>query len=138
MFDDNKKLGIGLCGIGFLMMFLGVFLMFDRILLSLGNFGFLFGLCMLLGPAKMAKFFFRKEKAPATGAFFGGFFLIIMGYSFFGFVLQMYGIWKLFAAFLPNVIAALKLVPGVGPLLSIPPFSYLVGAASQGSTQLPI
>jgi len=137
MFDDNKKIGIGLCAMGLIMMFLGVFLLFDKTLLALGNASFLGGLCLLLGITKTGKFFLRKEKWPASASFFGGFGLIIFGFSFFGFVLQLYGIWKLFAAFLPNVINALKFVPGVGPLLKLPPFSWLVGAV-QDKNRLPI
>lgn len=52
MLDDNKKIGIGLCGIGVLCVTLGIFLLFDRTLLALGNVAFLFGLALLLGPFK--------------------------------------------------------------------------------------
>lgn len=127
MFDDNKKIGIGLCAIGLICMGLGVLLFFDRALLSLGDMAFIMGLCFLLGPSKTGKFFFRKEKWQGTSGFFGGFLLIIYGWAFFGFIGQCYGIWKLFAAFLPNVVASLKMVPGIGPLLNVWPLSLLCG-----------
>jgi len=138
MFDDNKKIGIGLCAAGFFMMGLGVFLFFDRTLLALGNVSFLGGLCMLLGVTKTGKFFFRREKWSASGSFFAGFGLITLGFSFFGFVLEMYGIWKLFAAFLPNVIQAMKFVPGLGQLLQIPPFSWACDYIQDTQRRLPV
>lgn len=124
MLDDNKKIGIGLCGIGVVCVFLGVFLLFDRILLALGNVAFLIGLGLLLGVQKAARFFFRREKWKGSTAYFCGIALIVYGFSFIGFILEMYGIWKLFAAFLPNVLASLKMtVPGMGKLLDTWPFS---------------
>ena len=126
MLDDNKKIGIGLCGIGVLCVTLGIFLLFDRTLLALGNVAFLFGLSLLLGPTKAFKFFFRKEKWKGTTGYFVGIAVIIMGWPFFGFLTEMYGIWKLFAAFLPNVLASLKMtVPGAATVLAMPPLSYL-------------
>ena len=37
MFDDNKKIGIGLCLLGMFCLFLGIMLIFDRFLLSIGH-----------------------------------------------------------------------------------------------------
>eukprot|EP00747_Dinoflagellata_sp_TGD_P164582 gnl/TRDRNA2_/TRDRNA2_184706_c0_seq1.p1 gnl/TRDRNA2_/TRDRNA2_184706_c0~~gnl/TRDRNA2_/TRDRNA2_184706_c0_seq1.p1 ORF type:complete len:139 (+),score=24.73 gnl/TRDRNA2_/TRDRNA2_184706_c0_seq1:96-512(+) len=126
MLDDNKKIGIGLCGIGVFCIFLGVMLFFDRTLLGLGNVAFLMGLCILLGISKSVRFFVRKEKFKGSSAYFAGIGLIIFGWPFCGFVLEIYGIWKLFAAFLPKVVSTLKLaVPGASTVLSIWPFSAL-------------
>jgi len=84
MFDDNRKIGIGLTLLGLAMTGLGVLLFFDRALLALGNLSFLCGLCFLLGFAKTGKFFFRKEKLKGTSLFFGGFCLIIYGWCILG------------------------------------------------------
>merc|ERR1711920_530244 len=105
---------------------MGVFLLFDRTLLALGNLAFLLGLGFLLGPAKAFKFFFRKEKWKGSAALFVSFGMIPYGFSFFGFLIELYGIWKLFAAFLPNVITSLKtFVPGAATVLNMWPFSML-------------
>jgi uncharacterized membrane protein HdeD (DUF308 family) len=129
MLDDNKKIGIGLCGIGVICVILGIMLLFDRTLLALGNVAFLMGLALLLGPAKAVKFFFRKEKWKGTSAYFAGISVIIFGWPFCGFVLEIYGIWKLFAAFLPNVIASLKMtVPGASTVLGVWPLNKLCDA----------
>eukprot|EP00929_Paragymnodinium_shiwhaense_P040920 TRINITY_DN21292_c0_g1_i1.p1 TRINITY_DN21292_c0_g1~~TRINITY_DN21292_c0_g1_i1.p1 ORF type:complete len:139 (-),score=33.50 TRINITY_DN21292_c0_g1_i1:212-628(-) len=128
MLDDNKKIGIGLVGVGVICLTLGVFLLFDRTLLALGNIAFLLGLALLLGVTKAFRFFFRKEKWKGSTAYFAGIALIIYGWGFFGFVLELYGIWKLFAAFLPNVLTSLKMtVPGVGKLLDTWPLSAICG-----------
>ena len=71
MFDDNKKIGIGLCGLGLIMTLMGVMFLFDRALLCLGNMAFLAGLAFLLGPEKTGRFFVRKKVPSAF--FFGGF-----------------------------------------------------------------
>merc|ERR1719215_869418 len=128
MLDDNKKIGIGCCGLGVICLFLGVTLLFDRTLLALGNVAFLLGLSLLMGK-KVVKFFFRKEKVKGTSAFFAGIGVIIIGWPFFGFLIELYGVWKLFAAFLPNLISSLQYtVPGAGIVLSTWPISAVVSA----------
>mmetsp|Transcript_53027 Transcript_53027/g.133994 ORF Transcript_53027/g.133994 Transcript_53027/m.133994 type:complete len:138 (-) Transcript_53027:119-532(-) len=128
MFDDNKKIGIGCCGLGVLCLFLGLFLLFDRTLLALGNVAFLLGLGLLMGK-KVIKFFFRREKWKGTSAFFAGITVIIIGWPFFGFLIEMYGVWKLFAAFLPNLISSLQYtVPGASIVLNTWPISMVVSA----------
>mmetsp|Transcript_81377 Transcript_81377/g.226638 ORF Transcript_81377/g.226638 Transcript_81377/m.226638 type:complete len:139 (-) Transcript_81377:190-606(-) len=124
MFDDNKKIGIALVGVGAICLTLGVFLLFDRTLLALGNVSFLIGLGLLLGVTKAFKFFVRREKWKGSAAYFAGIFVILWGWPFVGFIVEMYGVWKLFAAFLPNVLASLRMtVPGADAVLSMWPFS---------------
>mmetsp|Transcript_8717 Transcript_8717/g.21145 ORF Transcript_8717/g.21145 Transcript_8717/m.21145 type:complete len:137 (+) Transcript_8717:163-573(+) len=122
MIDDNRKIGMGLCALGLLLIFLGCVFLFDRALLTLGNLGFLAGLVFLLGPEKTTKFFVKKT-VPSL-IFFSGIVVIIYGWPFVGFCLEVYGVWKLFATFLPNVVATLKMLPGVAQVLETPPFSY--------------
>eukprot|EP00932_Pfiesteria_piscicida_P006160 SRR837773.16084.p2 GENE.SRR837773.16084~~SRR837773.16084.p2 ORF type:complete len:160 (-),score=34.53 SRR837773.16084:87-500(-) len=132
MFDDNKKIGIGCCGIGVLCLVFGLMLLFDRTLLALGNVAFLLGLSLLMGK-KVVKFFFRKEKWKGTSAFFAGIAVIIIGWPFFGFLIEMYGVWKLFAAFLPNLISSLQYtVPGASTVMNTWPISLVVGAIKDG------
>mmetsp|Transcript_25742 Transcript_25742/g.74474 ORF Transcript_25742/g.74474 Transcript_25742/m.74474 type:complete len:139 (-) Transcript_25742:180-596(-) len=124
MLDDNKKIGIGLCGVGIACMVLGVFLLCERTFLALGNVAFLIGLGLLLGPSKAVRFFVRREKWKGSTSYFLGIGLIIFGWPVVGFILEMYGVWKLFAAFLPNVITSLKMtVPGVSTVLNTWPLS---------------
>merc|ERR1711978_72465 len=99
-------------------------MLFDRALLSLGNMAFLGGLFFLLGAEKTTKFFVKKRFPSCV--FFGGIIVIIYGWPFVGFCLEMYGVWKLFATFLPNIINTLKMVPGVSTVLGMPPISYAV------------
>merc|ERR1719158_2484319 len=129
MFDDNKKIGIGLCLLGLGCLFLGIMLIFDA---------FLLGLCFLLGAQKTAKFFFRKEKAVGSGSYFFGIALILYGYAFFGFVAQAYGFWKLFASFLPNVIQSLKMIPGLGFIFKLPGVGSLVQKVQDSQKRLPV
>lgn len=124
MIDDNRRIGMGLCALGLLLIFLGCIFLFDRALLALGNLAFIAGLTFLLGVEKTSRFFIKK-RLPSL-VFFGGCALIIYGWPFVGFCLEIYGVWKLFATFLPNVVNTLKMVPGVDSVLAVPPFSWLV------------
>ena len=123
MLDENRKIGIGLCAIAVVCFVLGVTLFFDRTLLALANLAFLGGLSFILGAVKTFRFFFRKEKFIGSLMFFAGFAMQVMGWGFFGFLAQGYGIYKLFMGFLPNVIVGLKsFVPGADWLFSLPGF----------------
>ncbi|KAF8817790.1 Got1 family protein [Cardiosporidium cionae] len=118
MLDDNKKIGIGLCAIGLVLGGVGLLLFFDRALLSLGNIVFLIGLFFLMG-SRSIRFFFRKEKFIGSLFYLGGIGVIIFGWAMIGWLLEMYGLWKLFASFLPSVVTSLSLTP-VGYLFNLP------------------
>jgi hypothetical protein len=124
------EIGIGLCLIGCVCIFLGIIFLFERTLLSIGNLSFMVGLCFLLGLQKTFRFFFRREKKVASSAFFAGFLLVLFGWALIGTVVEMYGFWKLFSAFLPNVIQSLKFVPGMSVVLSLPGIRNLVDYAN--------
>lgn len=126
---DNQKIGIGLCVIGCVCISMGIMFLFERTLLSLGNLSFMVGLTFLLGVQKTFRFFFRREKKIASSTFFAGFLLVVFGWAFIGTLVELYGFWKLFSAFIPNVIHSMKMIPGVGTVLSLPPLSYLVNKA---------
>ncbi len=55
--------------------------------------------------------------------------MILFGYVLIGFVLQLYGAWKLFAAFLPNVIQSLKMMPGLNLVFKLPGFKHIADFA---------
>ena len=123
------EIGIGLCVIGCVCIFMGIVFFFERTLLSLGNLSFMVGLTFLLGFQKTFRFFFRREKKVASGTFFAGFLLVLFGWALTGTLVELYGFWKLFSAFIPNVIHSLKMIPGVGAILNMPGLSYLVNRA---------
>jgi hypothetical protein len=129
MIDDNQKIGIGLCLIGSVCIFLGVAFVFERTLLSLGNLSFVIGLTFLLGVQKTLKFFLRREKKIASACFFLGFLLVLFGWAFIGSIVELYGFWKLFSAFIPNVINSMRMIPGVGFVFDLPGIRNLVGYA---------
>jgi hypothetical protein len=129
LIEDNQKIGIGLCLIGCVCMFLGVVFFFERTLLSLGNLAFMVGLTLLLGAQKTMRFFLRKEKKVASTAFFAGFLLVLFGWALVGTLVELYGFWKLFAAFVPNVIQSLKFIPGMSVVLNLPGIRNLVNYA---------
>lgn len=49
MLTDNQKIGIGMICIGLFFIFLGVVMIFDAVLIAIGNTLFLSGLCFAIG-----------------------------------------------------------------------------------------
>ncbi|PFH31707.1 Got1 family protein [Besnoitia besnoiti] len=121
MLDDNQKIGVAFCCLGLCLGGVGIFLLLDRALLTLGNVAFLFGLVLLLGVRKTLAFFFlRPEKRRSSIIFIVGVFLIAFGYSFLGLPLQLYGLLQLFSSFLPQVLSAARLSPVGSWILQLP------------------
>eukprot|EP01067_Filipodium_phascolosomae_P009451 Filipodium_phascolosomae@DN8455_c0_g1_i1.p1 len=124
--SDNSKLGLGLTILGGCLGVLGVLLFFDRFLLAFSNVTFIAGICVILGAQRTIKFFLKPDKLKGTACCVGGFGLILFGLCSIGFVLQLYGLWRLFSAFLPNVVFSLKLIPGVKQVMELPALSWIV------------
>ncbi|KAL7065989.1 Got1-like family protein [Cryptosporidium serpentis] len=119
MLDDNRKLGLGFCGLGMFLIILGILLLFDRALLTLGNLTFVAGLSVVLGLNKLTRFFFKPDKLKGTFFYFGGLAVIILKSTIIGFILQILGLFYLFNSFLPNIVSYIKLSP-ISFILDLP------------------
>lgn len=126
MLDDNKKIGIGLCIVGLLAIFLGVILFFERKLLAVGSLALVFGIVVILGTKRAIMFFSTKGKWKGSAFFFSGFVIILMGWPMIGFLVEMYGAFVLFANFIPSVVSYLKIVPGASQILVLPGIRHAV------------
>lgn len=111
MLDQNKTLGLFLFLLGFVLGTLGVVMWFDKFFLCISNFFFLSGLYFIVGTKKITKFFFNRKKIMGTCFFFFGFFLIILGRTFLGFLCQSFGLYRMFFSFLPNIVNTVKYSP---------------------------
>lgn len=74
----------------------GLILLFDRALLAMGNILFLIGITLLLGPSRTFLFFARRQKWRGSLAFWAGILLILMRWTFSGFLVECVGIFYLF------------------------------------------
>ncbi|ODN04549.1 Vesicle transport protein GOT1A [Orchesella cincta] len=117
---EGQKIGIGLVGFGLFFLFLGVILLFDKGLLAIGNCLFLSGIAFIVGINRTWRFFFQREKLRASLFFFGGIFIVLLGWPIVGMLVELYGFFLLFKGFFPFVIEFLRRIPGVGLILSIP------------------
>lgn len=63
---------------------------------------FLAGICFLIGFRKTFSFFFQKEKAKGTLAFFTGIFILFSGHPIIGIIIELVGFYFLFKSFLPT------------------------------------
>lgn len=120
---------------GILFLTLGTVLLFDRPLLSMGNLLFLLGLLIIIGPSKTVLFFARPQKLKGTAAFTVGIVLILLRWTFVGFVVELYGVWVLFGDFLGTVAGFAGSVPVVGPYIA--KFLTMAGGSKRGK-ELPV
>lgn len=85
----------------------------------MGNLLFLIGLTIIIGPAKTALFFARKQKLKGTAAFVVGICLILLRWPLVGFCVEGYGIFVLFGDFLGTIAGFLKNLPVIGPYIGL-------------------
>ncbi|EWS71886.1 Got1/SFT2 family protein (macronuclear) [Tetrahymena thermophila SB210] len=112
--DDNKKIGLGLVILGLSCYLLGIILFFDRALFLIANLSFLIGMYMFIGLKQTIAFFSKKTNFKGSLVYFGGFAIIVFGFSFIGFCIQMYGLFLLFKTFLPLLYDPICRIPIIG------------------------
>jgi hypothetical protein len=125
-FDDWKKIGTMLMGIGGLFFLLGVMLFFDSGLIAIGDVLFLVGITLTIGVQTTVKFFARKERIRGTVCFLGGMLLVLWRWSIVGVFVQGFGFLNLFGAFFPMAVQFLRHTPFVGQVLALPGISVVV------------
>jgi len=91
---------------------------FDRAMLAMGNILFLLGLTLIIGPAKTALFFARRQKLKGTAAFASGVLLILLRWPLIGFLVELYGIFILFGDFLGTIGGFARNIPVIGPYIA--------------------
>ncbi|CAL5227607.1 g10609 [Coccomyxa viridis] len=134
MLDDRRKIGIGLTGLGFLFLFLGVLFFFDKGLIALGNLMFVSGVALTIGPQATLRFFIRKKNLKGSILFLCGVGLVVWGWAIIGMVVETYGFWCLFAGFIPTALSFLRRIPVFGRVLDLPVFKTVLNriAPAQG------
>lgn len=88
-------------------------------MLAMGNILFLIGLTIIIGPAKTALFFARRQKLKGTAAFAAGILLILFRWPLIGFLVELYGIFILFGDFLGTIFGFARNLPVVGPYIGL-------------------
>lgn len=130
MGSDRLKIGMGLIGLGAVVTFIGVLLLFDRALLSIGNIVLAVGLLISLGPRKMkAVLFGGKRRIPGSVLVIVGFCLIaFFGWVYVGYILELVGSFVLFKAYMGTILNIMRDIPGVGFVVSKLPSKFFAGA----------
>ncbi|CAK0752861.1 hypothetical protein CVIRNUC_002177 [Coccomyxa viridis] len=137
MLDDRRKIGIGLTGLGFLFLFLGVLFFFDKGLIALGNLMFVCGVALTIGPQATVRFFIRKKNLKGSIFFLSGVGLVVWGWAIVGMIVETYGFWCLFAGFIPTALSFLRRIPVFGRILDLPVFKKVLNTIAPAQT-LPI
>ncbi|XP_062210301.1 vesicle transport protein GOT1-like isoform X1 [Phragmites australis] len=112
--NDLKKIGLGLTGFGIFFSFLGIIFVFDKGLIAMGNILFLSGLGLTIGLKSTMQFFTKPKNYKGTISFGAGFFLVLIGWPFFGMLLEAYGFIVLFSGFWPTLAVFLQRIPIIG------------------------
>lgn len=136
MFNDTQTIGTGLLGLGLLFVFLGVCLLFDRTLLTIGNVLFLSGLCVTMGMSRTMRFFSKKARdmgLRGVACFLAGVILVLFfRWPIVGMILEGFGFVNLFGNFFPIALAAMRTMPVLGDLLRLPGVSHVADRLAGG------
>mmetsp|Transcript_450 Transcript_450/g.1078 ORF Transcript_450/g.1078 Transcript_450/m.1078 type:complete len:148 (-) Transcript_450:1009-1452(-) len=144
MLSDLRKIGLGLLGLGVFFLLLGMLLLFDRKLLAMGNILFLVGFTLLSTPRRTAEFFGLygdrvrdrwQKRWRGLVTFFGGIYIVMAGYPVVGMLVELFGFVNLFGSFFPLVLAFLRSLPVVGPVLNMPVISTVADKLSGKPSQ---
>ncbi|KAL7748000.1 Golgi Transport [Sorochytrium milnesiophthora] len=98
----------------------------DKGLLAIGNILFISGISMIIGLSKTIAFFVRPTKLRGSVAFFAGVLMVFIGWPVVGMAVEMFGFVNLFGDFFPVVIAFMRRLPVIGPVLSAPGVSQVI------------
>ena len=137
---DIQKLGVGLGGFVVFFLFLGMLLLFDKGLLAIGNifcivgkryehtrfgeqYSVFTGLFLVIGVEKSFRFFIQAERLKGSLCFFGGVFILLLGWPILGMIIEVYGFVTVFGGFFPMAINFLRCVPIVSSILALPGIS---------------
>ena len=60
------------------------------------------------------------RKAQGTALFLLGVFLVLVGWTWLGFIVETYGFWLLFKGFIPTVLTFFRRIPILGKILDLP------------------
>ena len=140
----HTQIGTFMLVLGIAFLCLGVMLFFDRVLLALGNLLFLGSFPLLVGWRGTLSFFNvrgqRRSRLLGVVCFLGGIALVLYGWAFVGFVLELYGAFELFKRVVKNILPFLSNIPGISFILRLPGISWVVARivnSDGGGSDLP-
>ncbi|VAI08516.1 unnamed protein product [Triticum turgidum subsp. durum] len=81
---------------------------------------FLSGLGLTIGLKSTMQFFTKPKNYKGTISFGAGFFLVLIGWPFFGMLLEAYGFIVLFSGFWPTLAVFLQRIPILGWIFQQP------------------
>jgi len=107
-------------------LFLGVVLLFDKGLLTIGNLLFIGGVALIVGREGTMNLFFQKRSLKGSICFFIGIVLVLIGWTFIGIIVEAYGFFYIFGSFFPIALAFMRNLPILGTILSLPGIRQMI------------
>eukprot|EP01119_Soliformovum_irregulare_P020823 TRINITY_DN6806_c0_g1_i1.p2 TRINITY_DN6806_c0_g1~~TRINITY_DN6806_c0_g1_i1.p2 ORF type:complete len:135 (-),score=16.43 TRINITY_DN6806_c0_g1_i1:452-856(-) len=108
LLTDQQRIGIFLIIFASFFISFGIILFFDRGLLALGNIILIPGVSLVLGPSSTIQFLAQPTKRKGLACFLLGLFLLMIGRSISGFILEAIGFVNLFGNFFPYIFSFVK------------------------------
>ncbi|CCG24341.1 Got1 protein [Candida orthopsilosis Co 90-125] len=136
--SERQKFGVGFTAGGIFFFIFGILTFFDSGFLALGNLLFIIGLILIIGPQRTISFFTRPTKIRGTVCFALGIILILMKWSFVGFILESFGILGLFGDFFGTIVQFLRSIPYIGDVLSHPFIAPTIDRLAGINNTLPV
>lgn len=93
---------------------------------------------MILGVQSALRFFIKPKNFKGSSFFIAGVVLVVWGWTLIGFIVELYGFWNLFSAFVPVVLSALRKIPILKQLLDLPTFKNILNKVAPAGTGLPV
>jgi len=124
--DETQRIGIILTLLGIFFTFLGVVLLFDKGLLTIGNLLFIGGVALIVGREGTMNLFFQKRSLKGSICFFIGIVLVLIGWTFIGIIVEAYGFFYIFGSFFPIALAFMRNLPILGTILSLPGIRQMI------------
>jgi len=96
---------------------------------------FIAGVAVTIGIQNTGRFVRKHVKGSVL--FLGGVVLVLMGWTWIGFIVETYGFWLLFKGFIPTALTLFRRVPVLGKILDLPILKSVINRVAPMQT-LPV
>lgn len=108
LLSDSQKIGAFLLIFAGFFTLMGILMFMDGGLFSVANLCALPGLSLLVGTQRLMSWMTQPKKLPGFAAFLGGVILVLRGWTYIGFLVEIFGFLNLFGNYYPMAWAFIR------------------------------